>query len=602
MHYIRGDLLLYSKIQTSSLFLSQSSNTFSFATSHLLLVLSIIMKGTTIASFAVILWSTAVVALPRPGHTRRDADHQIGFDVNIIFPHHTDYLPLFSLGNAAQFPVEKFNDILKVAAPGARLTELATPHGSLIEKRLVDVGRSFFYDGDRLAGYTDSTTGETSVFPKLGSLTAGTHFDTSGITQIAANTTIIPVDHTQHSIITGSTLSGSQKTVGGTASPPATYLLESIIQRQVTYENQLHPVCGPGTKASFSFGSDGTVKAFTHLWRTATSKASTITPLSQDSIQQHIAAQISGANLNANVTVKGVELCFYDSGNQYIQPVYRFNATVSHPFGLSDSLIVGYIPAGGTAQEPLPSLNSPANQAMPTTTTNNNSTSTNSTTTKRQEAGITVGRYAMRGDQYSPQIVVDENAFWNGLSSVSNDFVNSQYYWDEPFIYESDAQYYVDAVNVAFTEGHGNVHYFTTDETLPNWGGVQIAGDLPANGYGPGAGGSLAYWFIRSCDVVSTPIDYPAADYDDAFAPWWQVFNGMHAVLGYRTEAQVYDNEMGNVGKALGMGQSVVHGWMSAALGGGKTSAVTVCGHDDDTIFDIGNIGKPGCLQIWWYS
>jgi hypothetical protein len=70
----------------------------------------------------------------------------------------------------------------------------------------------------------------------------------------------------------------------------------------------------------------------------------------------------------------------------------------------------------------------------------------------------------------------------------------------------------------------------------------------------------------------------------------------------YRTEAEVYDNEMGKVGKALGMGQSVVHGWMSAALGGRKTSAVTVCGHDDDTIFDIANIGKPGCLQIWWYS
>lgn len=560
------------------------------------------MKGTPIASFAFILWSTAVGALPTPANTERDAVHQIGFDV--IIPVHTDYLPLFSLGDASLFPADRLDDILKVAAPGVKFNKLTTPHGSLIEKRILQRGSQYFYDGVRLAGYTDPTTGETSVFPKLTTLTAGTHFDTSGITQIAANTTIIPVDDTQHSIITGSTLSGSQKTVGGTATSPATYLVESIIQRQVEYEGRLYPVCGPGTKASFSFGSDGTVKAFTHLWRTAKSHSSTITPLSQGLIQQNIAAQLSGANLNANVTVKGIDLCFFDSGNNYIQPVYRYNATVTHAFGLSDSLIVGYIPAGGTAQEPLPSLNPPANQAMPTDTSSDNSTSTNSngTPSKRQQGGITVGRYAMRGDQYSPQIVVDENAFWSGLSSVSSDFVNSQYYWDEPFIYESDAQSYVDAVNVAFTEGHGNVHYFTTDETLPNWGGVEIANNIPANGYGPGAGGSLAYWIIRSCDVVSTPIDYSAADYDEAFAPWWQVFNGMHAVMGYRTEAQVYDNEMGNVGKALGMGQSVVHGWMSAALGGGKTSAVTVCGHDDDTIFDVANIGKPGCLQIWWYS
>ncbi len=76
----------------------------------------------------------------------------------------------------------------------------------------------------------------------------------------------------------------------------------------------------------------------------------------------------------------------------------------------------------------------------------------------------------------------------------------------------------------------------------------------------------------------------------------------MHAVIGYRTLAAVYDNEIENVGKALAMGQSVVHGWMSAALGGGKTSAVTFCGHNDDTVYDIENIGKPGCLQIWWYA
>jgi hypothetical protein len=316
-------------------------------------------------------------------------------------------------------------------------------------------------------------------------------------------------------------------------------------------------------------------------------------------------AQLLAANINANVTVKAVDLCFYDSGNQFIQPVYRYNATVSHPFGLADDIIVGYVPAGGKEQEPLPSLNPPADQVLPTTTSNRNTTNTNvsrSLRSKRQEGGITVARYAMSNDQYSPQIVVDENAFWNGLSSVSSSFINSQYYWDEPFIYESDAQFFINNVNIAFTEGHGNVHYFTTNESEPNWGGVSIPTDLPANGYGPGAGGSLAYWIIRACDTISTPIDYSPADFDQAFDPWWQVFNGMHAVMGYRTNAAVFDNEMGNVGQTLGMGASAVHGWMSAALGGGKTSAVTVCGHDDDTVFQVENIGKPGCLQIWWYS
>jgi hypothetical protein len=46
-------------------------------------------------------------------------------------------------------------------------------------------------------------------------------------------------------------------------------------------------------------------------------------------------------------------------------------------------------------------------------------------------------------------------------------------------------------VNVAFTEGHGNVHLFTTNKTMSDWGTVRIAADLPTDGFGPGAAGNL---------------------------------------------------------------------------------------------------------------
>jgi hypothetical protein len=88
----------------------------------------------------------------------------------------------------------------------------------------------------------------------------------------------------------------------------------------------------------------------------------------------------------------------------------------------------------------------------------------------------------------------------------------------------------------------------------------------------------MAYWIIRACDTISVPVDYSAAEFDQAFDPLWKVFNGMHIIMGYRTTATVYNNKMGNGGKALGMGASAVHGWMSAAPGGGKTSAVTFVG------------------------
>jgi hypothetical protein len=52
----------------------------------------------------------------------------------------------------------------------------------------------------------------------------------------------------------------------------------------------------------------------------------------------------------------------------------------------------------------------------------------------------------------------------------------------------------------------------------------------------------------------STLLEYGAEDPDQAFEPWWKVFNWLCAVIGYRTKAAVGDKEMGEVGKVLGMG------------------------------------------------
>jgi Family of unknown function (DUF6345) len=558
------------------------------------------MHRLSVCLVAALVWSTSVSALPWFSFFGGEKRNEVHITFDCQPPSHKDKLPIFSLGETVKFPEDKLQDILKSAAPGTKITQ--QPDGDNV----------YFYDGSRLVGYFDRQSGETAVLPKLGALQPGNiRLNKDILSILAKDRSVIPNDDTKYSIVIGSRLGGSKQKSGEPATAPATYLLEGIIKRQVDYERQAQPVCGPGSKGTFSFGADGAIKSMSHRWRAAKGNAGSVMPLSQGDIQKQIEAQLTAANLTSGVRVKGIELCFYDSGAKYIQPVYRFNATITNPFGLSDEVIVGYVPAGGKEQEPLPTLNPPRDIAMPTPAGNHiriarrqGSATQFRDQIAQREGGITVGRYAMRGDQYSPQMVVDENAFWNGLSAANpGRFVNSQYYWDEPFIYEDpNAPYFIDAVNIAFTEGHGNVHQFATDETLDNWGPITIPDNLPSNGLGPGAGGSLVYWIIRACDTISTPLEYSAADFHKAFDPWWPVFNGLHAVMGYRTEAQVYDNEMGNVGTMLGRGASVVHGWMSAALGGGKTSAVTVCGHDDDTVYQTENIGRPGCLQIWWYS
>lgn len=34
----------------------------------------------------------------------------------------------------------------------------------------------------------------------------------------------------------------------------------------------------------------------------------------------------------------------------------------------------------------------------------------------------------------------------------------------------------------------------------------------------------------------------------------------------------------------------------------GRAAAVAVCGHGDDLVTDIENLGRPGCLEMWWYD
>ena len=79
---------------------------------------------------------------------------------------------------------------------------------------------------------------------------------------------------------------------------------------------------------------------------------------------------------------------------------------------------------------------------------------------------------------------------------------------------------------------------------------VNIDTDIPSggsNGYGGGAGasGDLAYWIIHSCEVLPTPADYSAENRRLAYDTWWDVFNGMHAVLSYRTQMFIADNAAG---------------------------------------------------------
>jgi hypothetical protein len=143
-----------------------------------------------LSTFLVLAFGSVIVSAAPSFHIERHVSSGIGFDCTP--PQHSTNLPLLSLSYQATFPEDVLHGILKTAAPGATLTEQKVN------------GSRYYYDGDLLVGYFDDSTGETGVFPKLGSLTpAGGEIDTSGIEQLVKHVGVVPNDDTGFGIIGG---------------------------------------------------------------------------------------------------------------------------------------------------------------------------------------------------------------------------------------------------------------------------------------------------------------------------------------------------------------------------------------------------------------
>ncbi|KAK0707023.1 hypothetical protein B0T26DRAFT_680605 [Lasiosphaeria miniovina] len=554
-------------------------------------------------ALAGLLVSTALAV---PAEVANPTEHHPVFECNL--PVHTERLPTYALGHSLVFPQDKLQAIIKGAAGG----------GARIDEREDDSGR-YWYSRETLVGRFDKKTNETFVLPDLPSLKPGDIKLNGELLKILmADRSIIANDKTLAGIVIGSRLDGSRQVLRKEPSPPASYLLEGAVRRAIPYESASHPVCGPGSQAVFSFDASGNIRGLRHAWKPATSQGTSLQPLRPDQIRARIAEKLAESGLDGNATVRHVDLCFYDSGAAHIQPVFRFNATVRSAGGPATALLVGYIPASDKgALEPLPNITNPDRGALPGPSLPqydpglNATRSPRSATTlarlpgpSRRDGAIALGRYLMNGDGLSPTFIEEGWGLWSGLHSASSRFVDAQYYWDDARGYNEWAWYYVNNVDVAFSDGHGWPHHFLTNGGLPGGGTVTISSDLYAKGFGASAEGrGLSYWILGECSVIPAPTDFPAGQGHLAFDPWWKVFDGgMRAAVGYRDLAFTNPPKWSEVGMALGYGASVVHGFMSTMLPTGKTSAVTRCGRDGETIFQVGGLGKPDCLTIWWYN
>ena len=145
------------------------------------------------------------------------------------------------------------------------------------------------------------------------------------------------------------------------------------------------------------------------------------------------------------------------------------------------------------------------------------------------------------------------------------------------------------------------------------------ARETPSPGFGGSANGNLDYWIIHSCEVVPSPSDTAAWP-----NPWWNIFGGLHAVLGYRTIMYIGDGAGQPFGYQLMLGAPVVSAWHEhshesgrlrkspgVAWAGGRARDRQADGppvghYRDrplgcDTAYNTSNLGRAGSLTIFWF-
>lgn len=587
-----------------------------------------------IAAYVSMFWVSGVAQeRPKPQEVRPPQVSQIQlpqagrveFPPNLV-PKAPPALPLIRL-TPQKPPVQFLQEILGKTGVKTEaikpLNRMEAPYHQRLPEDVVGV-----LEEGHLRAYWHQQTGDAEAFPSLNAL-KGENFANLARPQMerAAQVArevfnrpeILGKDATQFKVGEPIPLLGASAERG-----PAGRASESGRMIYLTYVPALrtvagYPVFGTGSRALVAVGNDGTIHGFLRRWKAGAAAGEVKESRSPETVRNEILRQLEPLAREANVFVQTVEVAYYDGNGDTIQPVYRTTARLEHlqktlpgiaatQKRADDDFVALYLPIGGgslppPATEPRPTEAKPRASLIPE---------------QIAEGDPTVGRYVVRNDDSN--WVADANEFWSGLTSWGGGafFTNSQYFWAYPWEFTSNEASFVNSVQVALNEVHGNWWYFTTYQ---NWGdGVDITTIPASEGYGPANHGSLAYWILHSCEVVPSAMDAPcASDSRPWWTPWFNIFQGLHTVVGYRTIMYIDDDVGGPYGSSLRFGAPAVSAWFNATLSApdywfhptasahcgnsppmGKPSTISVCGHQDDNIYNTSPLPPAGCLINFW--
>jgi hypothetical protein len=527
-------------------------------------------------------------------------------------------LPVLRL-TAQLAPVDLINKLLMRSHSAGQVAPLA--EHPFFKKNNLAVPEKMIglVEDEHVRAWVDQDKGDAWIYPTLEKLhplaAADETTQTLRAEEIFQSLDFIARDDTRFvvdkpSTLKGATLVRDAKGETRVEKAPASYLSYYAARRFV---GDL-PVDGPGSRAMIQLSGGGVVEGLTRVWKSGKIAEKVQPSSSADEVRAAISRQLQAATTDSDVTVDRIELAYYDANGEFLQPVYRFTAQIHQitmpqtPPRTADNFVIGYVPFAKEF-EPLPVLGQstgpePVTAAPKPIPRDGVRPPTNDPI---------VGRYVVRNDDAG--WVNDANAFWSSLSSSNTGglFSNSQYYWAEPRLFTSQKDAFINAMNLALVEAHGDWWIFSTLKNCCDV--VNINGDIPSPGYGPSANGALADWIIHSCEVVPG-----GEDTSNWPAPWWNVFGGVRNVVGYRTIMYISDGAGGPYGTSIGNLAPVVSSWLSDVMslnayashptapahGGvvrpmGRPSSISMCGHDGDSVLSTSSLGRANCLTAWWF-
>ncbi|MGA3318349.1 MAG: hypothetical protein ABSC64_18160 [Candidatus Korobacteraceae bacterium] len=334
---------------------------------------------------------------------------------------------------ATKAPLEFLNE---------KLSTIKLPALKLEQKSYIVRGTTGQNDQDRVRVFADPATGDTNFTPNFSELVRAEKpekpVSVENAQKVArsalSDVRFIPKDATELRFADDITVMGgaTAPTVAKNAAAPARTEPRVVltITPAIRYASGFR-VYGLGSHAVVSLANDGSMVGALRRWRAASLGDRIRTSITAEQvradIERQLRPQLSAAGTRA--TVDKIDVAYYDGNANYLQPVYRFAATIQPgEKKISSIRVAGYVPIG-KALEPIPDLAAAPSGITPTKPKEVSEASPRmemrpetATGGAGDPADITLGEYANQDWPNNGAYVDMANKFLSGLTFLDSIF------------------------------------------------------------------------------------------------------------------------------------------------------------------------------------